>query len=236
MVTRYSSSLRNESSAPSGAAGGATPVTSRPGVSYKSPQVEGGEALVVTDLERTIRPGTRIGCTLLHAIDGTHPGPLQCTLSRRVMSWDNSTPLLGPGTLVMGSYEPLQTGQGRMMAMAAMATTTEGLMVPLGGAPMTDPLGRVGMSGYVDKRFWERVGNAIITDAALSAIALPSEALRSTSRGVQFNTRDTEQVVGQVLQNSANLPPLFKKNQGEEITILVTQPIHFGALGFEVVR
>jgi len=130
----------------------------------------------------------------------------------------------------------LAVGQGRMMAMAATAWRSDGLAVPLGGSPMTDPLGRIGMDGHVDTRFWERVGNAIITDAALSAIALPSAALRSRSNGVQFNTSDTEGVVNQVLSSTANLPPVFHKNVGEEIQILVTAPVHLGALRFEAVR
>lgn len=238
MVTHYNTSSTGAASRPEAERPGRAVAASAPrgGVTYRPAQIEGGEAVVIGDLGRTLKPTTRIGCTLTQAIDGTHAGPLVCSVARPVMSWDGLAELLPAGTPIIGNYQPLSVGQGRMMAMAATAWRSDGLAVPLGGAPMTDPLGRVGMDGHVDTRFWERVGNAIITDAALSAIALPSAALRSQSNGVQFNTSDTEGVVNQVLSSTVNLPPVFHKNQGEEVQILVTAPVHFGALRFEAVR
>lgn len=234
MVTHYSSSahassVRNEPT-------GGSSEAKRRSVNYKQGTVDIEEATVITDLGRTLKPTTRIGCTLTQAVDGTHAGPLTCVVTRDVLAWDNATVLLPKDTPVVGTYQPLTQGQGRMMAIAATAWRSDGLAVPLGGAPMTDPLGRLGMDGYVDSRFWERIGNAILTDAALSAIKLPEAALRSQSRGIQFNSSDTESVVNQVLQSTVNLPPTFRKNQGEEISILLVSPIHLGALRYEVVR
>lgn len=210
----------------------------RPGatINYKPAQVQGGEVGVVTDLQRTIKPSTRIDCVLDQAIDGTHPGPLVCHLKNGVKGWTPNTWLMAKDTPVIGQYEPLSIGQGRMMAMAANAYTTEGLIVPLGGSPMTDELGRIGMPGQVSNRWMERIGNAILTDAALSAINLPAAALQSRSNGINFNTNSTEGVVNSILQSTINLPPIFHKNQGEEVSILITQPIHFGALRYEAAR
>lgn len=208
----------------------------RGGVDFKPLRVEGHEAIVIEDLERTLRPGTRIACTLVHAIDGTQAGPFLCQTKYAVKSWSGNTDLIQKGEWVTGTTQPLNIGQGRMMAIAATISTGSGLMASLGSAPVTDPLGRLGMPGQVDNRFWDRVGNALITDAALNAFRLPQAALRSQSKGVQFSANDTQDVVNQVLQSTADLPPLFNKNQGEEITILITAPVHFGALRFEVTR
>jgi len=232
MVTRYSSPTRTDASRPD-APGTTAP---RNGATYKQTPMEGEEATVITDLGRTLKPTTRIPCTLTQAIDGTHAGPLVCAISRPVLAWDNATTLIPKDTPVMGNYQPLSVGQGRMMAVAAHAYRSDGLVVPLGGAPMTDELGRVGMNGYVDNRLWERIGNAILTDAAMAAISLPQTALRSQSNGIQFNASDTQGVVNQVLSSTANLPPIFHKNQGEEIMILITAPVHLGALRYEVTR
>jgi len=232
MVTHHTSTPRADS--PRSGAPGVT--ASRYGVNYKQTAIDGEEATVISDLGRTLKPTTRVPCTLTQAIDGTHAGPLVCVIARPVLAWDNTTVLLPKDTPVMGNYQPLSVGQGRMMAIAAHAYRSDGLTVPLGGAPMTDELGRVGMNGYVDNRLWERIGNAILTDAAMAAISLPQTALRSQSNGIQFNASDTQGVVNQVLSSTANLPPIFHKNQGEEIMILITAPVHLGALRYEVTR
>lgn len=204
------------------------------GLTFTPAHIVGGETVRITDLARTLKPTTRIPCVLDQAIDGTHPGPLDCHVASPILAWDNdpSHVLLPAGTPIMGTYQPLSTGQDRMMAMAAMAYRSDGLVVPLGGDPMTDDLGQIGMPGHVNTRFWARVGNAIITDAALMAVHLPETALQSRSNGVNFNASSTQGVVSQVLQSTVNLPPTFHKNQGETIMILVTQPVHFGAIRY----
>ena len=216
------------------------PAAARGGVTYKPAQIEGHEATVVRDLESTIRPGTVATCTLRTAIDGNRGGYLRCGLNRPVMSWGGHTALLQAGDEVIGTYQSLSVGDKRMMAMAATVTTRVGngaLMVQLGGSPVTDALGRSGMPGYVEERsFFEKLGNALLLDGTSSAIALPQAALRGQGGSVRFDTGDTEQAVTRSVQAAVNQAPAFRKNQGEEVAILITAPIHFGALRHEVIR
>ena len=200
-------------------------------VDFKPFAMQGAESGVVTDLAHTIKPTTRALCTLVQAIDAQHEGPLVCSISADVLSWDLSTVLLPKGTPVIGSYQALSVGQGRLMALAANAFRGDGVVVPL-GAPFTDDLGRNGIPGYVDTRWFERFGNAIIMDAALALINLPQAALTSRQPGttnLNFNMGQSENVLSEVLRGSVNLPPILRKNQGEDIAILITQPIHVGA-------
>jgi type IV secretion system protein VirB10 len=208
-------------------------------VGFKPLAMQGVEAGVITDLSHTIKPTTRALCTLDQAINGQHEGPLVCHLAEPVYGWDLSEVLLPKGTPVMGTYQTLSVGQSRMLAMAANAFRSDGLVVPLGGGPFTDDLGRMGVRGHVDTRFWERFGNALIMDAALALINLPQAALTSRQPGttnLNFNAGQSEGVLNQVLASSVNLPPILTKNQGEQITILITQPIHIGEARFEVAR
>jgi type IV secretion system protein VirB10 len=208
-------------------------------VGFKPLAMQGVEAGVITDLSHTIKPTTRALCTLDQAINGQHEGPLVCHLADPVYSWDLSEVLLPKGTPVIGTYSSLSVGQSRMLAMAANAFRSDGVVVPLGGDPFTDDLGRMGVPGHVDTRFWERFGNALIMDAALALINLPQAALTSRQPGttnLNFNAGQSEGVLNQVLAGSVNLPPILTKNQGEQITILITQPIHIGEARFEVAR
>ena len=208
-------------------------------VGFKPLAMQGVEAGVITDLSHTIKPTTRALCTLDQAINGQHEGPLVCHLAEPVYGWDLSEVLLPKGTPVIGTYSSLSVGQNRMLAMAANAFRSDGVVVPLGGGPFTDDLGRMGVPGHVDTRFWERFGNALIMDAALALINLPQAALTSRQPGttnLNFNAGQSEGVLNQVLASSVNLPPILTKNQGEQITILITQPIHIGEARFEVAR
>ncbi|MBV8400744.1 MAG: hypothetical protein JOZ17_18695 [Acetobacteraceae bacterium] len=43
-------------------------------------------------------------------------------------------------------------------------------------------------------------------------------------------------VLSQVLSSTVNLPPILRKNQGEQIMLLITQPIHVPSVRMEVSR
>ena len=213
------------------------PASQTRAVGFKPLEMQGAEAGVVTDLSHTIKPTTRALCTLDQAIDSQHEGPLVCHLDNDVLAWDNNpVPLLPKGTPVLGSYQTLSVGQGRLMAISANAFRSDGVVVPL-GAPFTDDLGRMGIPGHVDTRFWERFGNALIMDAAFAAINLPQAALTSRQPGttnLNFNFGTTEGVLSQVLSSTVNLPPILRKNQGEQVMLLITQPIHVSPVRYEV--
>lgn len=236
MVTRHSAPPRTEQAA----AHVASPVVARGGVTYEMPQIKGAEAVAVDDLERVLKPFTSIPCTLSVAIDGNRGGYFRCIISRPVRSWGGNTYLLLAGDEISGTYQSLTTGDKRMTAAAAIATTRRGdvaMMVPLSAAPVTDSLGRGGMDGYVAQRSWlERLGNALLVDGAATAARFPQQMLRDqVGSGMSINTRDTEQSVARSVDSTVNQAPIFRKNQGEEIGVLTTSPVRF-PISFEVVR
>lgn len=240
LVTRHQGQAQPQPIRPVNA--GAEPGQSaQGGVTYKPAQIAGHEAVVVGDLERVLKPFTQIPCILSVAIDGNRGGYFRCSISRPVRSWGGNTDLLWAGDEISGTYQSLSTGDKRMTAAAAIATTRRGnlaMIVPLSGAPVTDAMGRGGMPGYVEQRGWlERLGNALLTDGTSSALRLPQQALRGPGgAGVQIDTSDTEQSVTRSIESAVNQAPVFRKNQGEEIAVLTTAPVHFGALQFEAVR
>ena len=239
LVTRHSGQAHAAVSRGAAEPGPAAVTAAQGGVSYKPAQIAGHEAVVVGDLERVLKPFTQIPCTLSVAIDGNRGGYFRCSISRPVRSWGGQTNLLFAGDEISGTYQSLSTGDKRMTAAAAVATTRRGdlaMIVPLSGAPVTDAMGRGGMPGYVEQRGWlERLGNALLTDGTSSALRLPQQALRGQGgAGLQIDTSDTEQSVTRSIESAVNQAPVFRKNQGEEIAVLTTAPVRFGALRHEV--
>lgn len=214
--------------------GGVGHVTSKP------LQMEGQEAGVVDDLSHTIKPTTQAVLVLDQALDSGLAGPLVAHFDTDVRAWDNSWPPLIPkGTRVLGSYQPLDVGQRRMGGISADAYLSDGRIVPLGGAPFTDDLGRTGIPGHLDTRWPERFGNAILFDASLALIRLPGQALQSRQPGntnINMDFGNTESVVSQVLNSTVNLKPILTKNQGERIGLLFVRPIRVPDVKLEIAR
>jgi type IV secretion system protein VirB10 len=124
-----------------------------------------------------------------------------------------------------------------MTAVAGAAWRSDGLVVPLGD-PITDDLGRAGIPGvYDNSRMWKGIGTALLFDAATAAVQLPQAALLSRTGGNTYlNFNATQNAVQAALSQLVTQPPIIFKNQGEEIGILITKPVHAGAIHYEVVR
>ena len=203
------------------------------GGSAKGLNLPGGKATVVKDLSRTLRPGTRIPCTLQNAIDTTTgDGAITCVVSQNVMSWDGTVALMPAGTLISGTYKPLQNGRHRIFALAAYATGDDGLVVPLGD-PIADAEGRMGTDGETVSNFWPRMKTALVLDLAQNLMsAIPSVAQGLAQHGnsnqyFNFSTGGMDQAITESLRRDSEIPDILKKNQGETISLLVTSPVFF---------
>src|SRR6202034_966950 len=143
----------------------------------------------VTDTVRAeILPTTRlllpkgafIDCTLETAIDSTLPGMTTCVTATDTFGIDGRVVLLERGTKLVGETRgQVQQGAARVFVLWTEARTPTGVIVPL-DSPGTDELGRSGLSGSVDRHFWERFGAALLVSAVDGAV---QAAVQSSSRG-----------------------------------------------------
>lgn len=102
--------------------------------------------------------------------------------------------------------------------------TPEGVAVTL-ASPAADALGRAGFDGRIDSHFWERFGGALvlsIVDGATYA-AVDAGAERSAVRAPS----DAASVA---LQDSVDIPPTLRKDQGSEVSIFVAQDLDFASV------
>lgn len=194
-------------------------------LALKAEKLPGGKATPAYDLTYMLMPGL-LSCVLDTAVKSDLPGPLLCHLPGPVYS-ERGVMLMEAGTKIVGQYRSMEQGGGnRLMAVSLAAYTPNGVMVPLTGQPMSDDLGRTGLDGAVDHRYWERYSGALLLDLAHSALGiLQSEVAKGGNTYISFNSGDN--LTSQILQSTINLPPLFSKNQGEPIGIFLTMPIDF---------
>jgi type IV secretion system protein VirB10 len=170
--------------------------------------------------------GAFIDCTLETAIDSTLPGMTTCITATDTFSADGTIVLLERGTKLVGETRgQVQQGSSRLFVLWTEARTATGVVVPL-SSPGTDELGRSGLTGEVDRHFWDRFGAAILLTVINGAV---QGAVQSQSSGssVIVSPTSTSDVMTEVLRSTVNIPPTVTKSQGDRIQVFVARDVDF---------
>lgn len=199
----------------------------------KVAKVSGSRASVLHDRTFFITQGQFLDCVLETAIDSTVSGMVRARLSKNVYSADGRMILLERGTKIVGQYQRgMKQGEARLFVLWTRAETPEGVIINL-DSPGADELGRSGLDGYVDTHFWERFGAAImfslIDDVGGYLIDLAQARSGTNNQQLTFNTSSeaSKDSVGIILENSINIPPTLRKNQGDAISVFVARDLDF---------
>ena len=173
--------------------------------------------------------GAFIDCTLETAIDSTLPGMTTCVTATDTFSADGTVVLLERGTKLVGETRgQVQQGAARIFVLWDEARTPTGVVVPL-RSPGTDELGRAGVSGEVNRHFWDRFGAAILL-TVINGVVQGAVQSQSTGSSVIVSPTSTSDVMTEVLRNTVNIPPTVTKAQGERIQVFVARDVDFRAV------
>lgn len=189
--------------------------------------IETARATLVPDRDFLLSAGTLVPCTLQTAINSTQAGYVSCVIGKDVYSEDGRVILLDKGTKVLGQYSGgIAQGQARLFVLWTRALTPRGVAIDL-GSPAADDLGRAGMAGGVDTMFWQRFGGALMLSVLQDLGDIASS--RFANRGTQ-TTQVPADTASVALQNSINIKPVLKKNQGDEVAIFVAKDFDFSSV------
>jgi type IV secretion system protein VirB10 len=178
------------------------------------------------DRHYLITAGTSIPCTLQTAMDTATPGYVSCVIGQDVYSDDGAVILMDKGSKVLGEYRSgMRQGQSRLFVLWTRAVTPQGVAIGL-ASPASDALGRSGFDGTIDTHFWDRFGGALL----LSLIDDSSAAIASRADPNGETLRVPSDAAAVALQNSINIPPSLKKNQGSQVAIFVAQDLDFSTV------
>jgi type IV secretion system protein VirB10 len=143
-----------------------------------------------------------------------------------VFSTDGTVVLLERGTKLIGETRgTVQRGAARVFVLWSEARTPTGVAVRL-ASPGTDALGRAGVSGDVDRHFFERFGAAILISMIDGAV---QGAMRSAGDGgaVIYNPSGSREILTEVLRSTVDVPPTVRVAHGERIQVLVARDLDF---------
>ena len=178
--------------------------------------------------ERFLLPkGAFLDCTLETAIDSSLPGMTTCVAAMDTFGADGKVVLLERGTKLVGETRgQVQQGQARLFVLWTQARTPAGVVVPL-DSPGTDELGRSGLSGQVQRHFWERFGAAILVSVIDGALQAGVQAASHGNGAVIYAPSGSQDIATEVLKDTLQIAPTIIKHNGDRIQVLVARDIDF---------
>lgn len=220
-------------------------VASTPGVTVSSVSQSQGNSAFGQALTPTVTPkvragflgnrslilaeGAKIDCVGDTAFDSTQAGISTCTVTKNVYSDDGHVVLIERGSQINSEYRSnLAPGQKRVFILSARIKTPEGVTVEI-DSPAADALGRMGVGGYVNNHWGERIGAAMLLGMTQDAIGYLATRGGNSNGSVVFENTQQQgnDMASRVLDSTINIPPTLSQNQGAEFTIVVARDLDF---------
>jgi type IV secretion system protein VirB10 len=176
--------------------------------------------------------GAKIDCAGDTAFDSTEAGISTCTVTKNVYSDNGQVVLIERGSQVNSEYRAnVAQGQRRVFILSARVKTPNGVIVAI-DSPAADALGRMGIGGYVDNHWGERVGAAFLLGLVQDSIGYLATRGGNANGSIEFeNTEQTgNDMASRVLDSTINIAPTLKQNQGAEFTIVVARDLDFSSV------
>jgi type IV secretion system protein VirB10 len=177
-------------------------------------------ATYMTALDRTIAQGKLIHAVLETAINTDVVGMARAIISRDVYGESGKNILIPKGSRVIGEYakEQIKDGQTRIAVNWKRLIRPDGIDIML-ESPGTDTLGRGGIEGSLDTKFWTRLGSAFLVSYVVPVLAnqlsksYPDSLGTSSGSGAGSNATTTTTTTG-----SAGTSTTTQKSQFQQAT------------------
>jgi type IV secretion system protein VirB10 len=232
---------------PSGALLGGPPVAGTPPVG--GPAAGGGlfggqlqgsathkvAASMLGNRSLTLPKGTAFTCALKTKVISATSGLVGCQVQRNVFSDDGRVLLIERGSHLDGEYRiaSVRPGTVRIPVLWTRIRTPLGVTVDI-DSPGTGQLGESGIDGYVDNRWGERIGAAmllsLIDDSVKLVIQNQASDRQADTIVLPSTTANTSKLAEKVLDSTINIPPLIYQNQGGIVGIYVARDVDFSSV------
>jgi len=190
------------------------------------------------DRDLILSEGRTIDCNLALRVISDVSGKAVCVLSADVYGDSGAVVLAERGSVATGEYIALGAqGQRRLFIIWTRLKTSRGVVINL-NSPAADALGTSGLEGYVDNRWPERIGAALLLSTVQDAIGYETAKASSGTNsngatGIAVFAQTTQtgnRLAERILDSTINIPPTIYKRQGDRASITVAQDLDFGSV------
>jgi len=183
-----------------------------------SGEVPAARAGALRNPKTTVPQGALIAAVLETAINSDLPGFVRAVVSRDVFSFDGTRVLIPRGSRLVGQYRSeVALGQSRAFVVWTRLLRPDGVSIQL-ASPGTDPLGRAGLDGKVDRHYFQRYGPGLLSTAI-------SAALNNTSSNQLVI--GTAQTLPGAVTSGESIKPTVTVKQGTAIQVFVARDLDF---------
>jgi type IV secretion system protein VirB10 len=183
----------------------------------------------------TLPKGASFTCALTTKIISATSGLVGCQVQRNVYGDDGRVLLVERGSHLDGEYRiaSVRPGMVRIPVLWTRIRTPSGVTVDI-DSPGTGSLGESGIDGYVDNRWGERIGAAmllsLIDDSVKLVIQNQANDTQANTVVLPSTTANTSKLAEKVLDSTINIPPLIYQNQGSIVGIYVARDVDFSSV------
>lgn len=184
----------------------------------------------------TLSPGGYIPCEAETKIVSDVPGYFVCRVTTNVYDTALGRHLLvSQGSKVLGHDQAneLIYGSERMDTISLTLALSDGRMVDLGRAPITDQQGVAGLTGDVNSHFWRIAGAVLIGGALKGGITAIQIAAANAAGAGQVATGLTSlgnQATTNIVQPYINIRPTITVEAGALANVLLIKPLLLPAM------
>jgi type IV secretion system protein VirB10 len=192
-------------------------------------------ASMIGDRDMILPQGRSIDCNLTVRLINEVSGKATCVLSSNAYSDNGRVILAERGSIVTGEYvAQMAQGQRRLFVLWTRLQTPKGVVISI-DSPAADALGTTGLPGYVENRWRERIGAAVLLSLVEDAIGYQTAkaGAESGTQGIAVFKNSTETgrtLAERILDSTINIKPTLYKNQGDRATIFVSRDLDFGSV------
>lgn len=181
--------------------------------------------------------GTIIPAVLETALNSELPGYARAVVSRDIYSFDGKRILIPRTSRLIGEYQSaVAQGTTRAFVIWTRLIRPDGASIQI-ASPTSDPLGRAGLDGKVNRhyfeRFFERFGGSLLL-AVVDGLA-QSIAPRSSTQVVVSSAQDASGLASLASAN-ADIPPTIEVAQGAPIRVFVAKDLDFSGVAQDGAR
>lgn len=203
------------------------------------------QATLMGNLNYIVAQGKVIDAILETAINTDLPGPLRAVVSHDIYAESGAQVMIPKGSRLIGSYNSsIERGQTRVYVIWARVIRPDGIDIQI-DSPGVDSLGRAGVAGYVDNKYFEMFAASFLTSSVAITLGIGADALleergttqTSTSDGTTTSSgsagsqatlqgiRDFSQTSETILRGILEQQPTITVDQGTRIKVFVNRDL-----------
>lgn len=175
---------------------------------------------------RTVPQGTVIPAVLETALDSTRPGGVRALVQRDIHSFDGTRVLIQRGSRLYGEYDAeLKRGENRALIRWTRLIRPDGVTIAL-DSPASDLLGRAGVKGKVDGKFFQRFGSALLQSVLDIGVGV---ATREATDGVIVALPGSTQNLAPRV-SEGEIRPTLTVRHGTSVSVFVARDLDFSSV------